>query len=172
MALGAASRTDAGARTRTVLPVLGRRTRAAGAEIHVACLLAPVPRVERIARAALQRLYRRPRLPLRRVQFHPAHLPHTRFLTRTRGGPGHLFFTARLRFFVNERDNRCCVLLTGWLTCATSLPPRARYACRVQRATGKPPKYARIRANYGQWPTRARAPTCHSTACATQRWTR
>lgn len=62
---------DAAARTRAVLPVLGRGTRAARTEIH-ARLLAPVPRVERVAGTALQRLHRRPRLPFRRAQFHDA----------------------------------------------------------------------------------------------------
>lgn len=62
---------DATARAHAVLPVFRRGTRAARTKIH-ARLLAPVPRVERVAGTALQSLRRRPRLPFRRAQFHVA----------------------------------------------------------------------------------------------------
>lgn len=59
-------RPDATART---YAVLGRRARAARTEINTR-VLAPVPRVERVAGATLQHLRRRSRLPFRRAQFH------------------------------------------------------------------------------------------------------
>lgn len=113
------------ARTYAVLPVLGRRARAARTEIN-ARVLTPVPRVKRVAGATLQHLRRRSRLPFRRAQFHVALA--LVFALAFSLGPTPPPLSPRGFVFRYERDNRSRPVGRY----KRPLCRRARYACRVQ----------------------------------------